>query len=107
MRRNYKLKRVTTVLAFSVSIFVFSQEDDGFTDVILVNDARKNENLDEYAQRINDLREKKIVPSMEEEEPVQILEDPLVNNSSGKKKVEAAKSKMQRLGKFLQKNLLN
>lgn len=35
MRRNYKLKKVTTVLAFLVSIFVFSQEDDGFTDVII------------------------------------------------------------------------
>jgi len=36
MQRNYnRLKRVATVLAFFVSIFIYSQEDDSFTDVII------------------------------------------------------------------------
>jgi LysM repeat protein len=36
MQRNYNtIKRVATVLAIFISLSVFSQEDDGFTDVII------------------------------------------------------------------------
>ena len=81
MQKNYNtIKRVTTVLAIFISLSVFSQEDDGFTDVIIDGKpAKLSMTTGEYKFVEDKVKEDKtVVTSIPE---IEVTESVVTNNT--------------------------